>query len=145
MKQLFVVFGKQQIEYQFDRDFNDPGEFHDVTKKIWVDAKKLDPNFGTKAHASKWDQDADAKVRKAFIDDKFGPIFGVIDTIDTFTKLIWLTVHLVVRFWGIRGGESHSILWENIRFGKYASGIDCGMKYVNIHCLKGGEQKCKVR
>ena len=47
MKQLFILFKKRGIQYNYKTDFNNDGEFHGVTLAMWEKAKEGDDKFGT--------------------------------------------------------------------------------------------------
>ena len=72
-----------------------------------------DPKFGTRAKASKCDVEADLKLRSAYKDGKLGDLFGVI-TEESFQCLLYVISYMIGRYWGIRGGEGYTLLWEYI-------------------------------
>ena len=47
MQQLSYVFQSKGIRYEYNKDFNDTGEFHGVIKKKWQEIRKERPTFGT--------------------------------------------------------------------------------------------------
>ena len=65
MKELFIVFKKKGIKYNYKYDFNANGKFHGVVMKMWDEAKQKDPNFGTNQHRAYCDEEADVKIRVA--------------------------------------------------------------------------------
>ncbi|CAB9521406.1 unknown protein (Partial), partial [Seminavis robusta] len=43
----FAVLKRKGIQFDFDKDFNSPGEFHGVMKEHWASIRKVDKTFAT--------------------------------------------------------------------------------------------------
>ena len=65
IKQLFAIFRKEGVEYDYLSDFNQDDKFHAVTKAMWIKASQDDKNFGSAQNKAAIDEEADTKVRTA--------------------------------------------------------------------------------
>ena len=68
MSNLFVVFERKGIKFDWKRDFNGKGEFHGQMKSKWILCKKKDPTFGTQQRKAQFDIDIDRKCRQKIVE-----------------------------------------------------------------------------
>ena len=64
MKNLFIVFHKKRINYDYKKDVNANGEFHGVCLSVWKQGKDEDPKFGTLQNRAEMDEEADKKIAR---------------------------------------------------------------------------------
>ena len=59
MKELFLVFNHNGIQYNYLTNFNMNGEFHGVCIFMWKEHKKKEPKFGTYQCLADFDYEGD--------------------------------------------------------------------------------------
>ena len=132
MKELFIVFGRQGIKYDYKKDFNSNGEFHGVVLSIWVNQKKEEPSFGTYANRAEMDEEADKKLRECASKGIINP-FQIVTAKDAYLGLARLLVWIFGRYLCTRGRkEIAKVNWPEMEFSKYETGPDKGTRYVQF-------------
>jgi hypothetical protein len=130
IKQLFTIFRKEGVEYDYLSDFNKDGEFHAVTKAMWIKAGEEDQNFGSAQHKAAIDEEADTKIRTAIEKGHLRPFTDLV-------HLQMLLTFLFGRYFLLRGGkEIHRLEWKAISFGRYTSGPDKDCRFVMLKIPK---------
>ena len=104
MKELFVVFSRKDILFDFRKDFNMNGEFHGVTLGMWKRAKQDDPKFGTYQNRAAIDYDADLKIRECQANKTIDPFQEVNDK-TTYVWLVCMVVWILGRYFLTHGGK----------------------------------------
>ncbi|CAB9521255.1 unknown protein [Seminavis robusta] len=59
---------KKGIMFDFDKDFNEAGQFHGVVKEWWAEYRKIDPKFGTNSEKKRTNEDIYGLVCKVVRD-----------------------------------------------------------------------------
>ena len=128
IQQLFLVFRRKNILYDWKSDFNNKGEFHGQMKEKWRKTRLNDPTFGTMKRKAEFDIDVDRKVRIAIKDGSFKPFSD--------PKHLTMAVQFILgRYVAFRGAsEHHELTHNNIHRSTYGSndGDLDGLNYYGV-------------
>jgi hypothetical protein len=100
MQQLFIVFRKNGLLFDWKRDFNEKGEFHGQMKTRWAKLRAIDPTFGTMKNKAQFDIDIDRKFWLAIKEKRLKSFENPIDC----TQSVGFVLGRYVAF---RGAKEH--------------------------------------
>ena len=110
-QQLFYVFGRKGIQYDWTADFNDRGQFHGIMIDHWKQIRKEDPLFGTNPNRK--------RVTIDYLDMIISAIkSGELDPENNPTDLLRVVIFILGYYCALRGKNEHS----NLRRDDYVEG-----------------------
>lgn len=113
MKLLFYLFKAKGIQFEYDKDFNRPGEFHGVLIDQWNAIRAKDPTFGTCKNRARVDPDFVRIFIKAIEDGTLKPYEDAVD-------LLRCVIFINGYYLGLRGRtEQADLLMANVFVGRY--------------------------
>jgi hypothetical protein len=143
LKNLFAVFKKKNIQFNFATDFNGDGEYHAVLKAQGKLEMEKDPKFGTGIMTSSIDVDADKKIRDKFNSGEFNP-FSSDTTEIAYDHRRKFVIFILGRYFFLRGRtEMAYVTWDMIKF---QSGTLNGNAVDYVECMYSWDKthQCSV-
>ena len=130
MQQLFYVFSRKGVRYDFKKDFDHAGGFQGIIQDKWKEIRKTDSTFGVNPNRKRVDSSYLKLLRKAIED-------GVIKPYEDPLDCLGLMIFTNGFFCGLRGREEHADLpMDAVRQGTYTEeqGADMeGLEYNGLN------------
>ena len=129
MQQLFYVFHRKGIRYDFKSDFDHAGGFQGIIQDKWKEIRKTDTTFGVNPNRKRVDSCYLKLLRKALEDKVVNPYEDPLDCLG-------LMIFTNGFFCGLRGREEHADLpMDAVRQGTYTEEQGADMEGLEFNGL----------